>query len=86
MVEWSPHFQIVEDELRLRKKVEMSQGNDRLIELVNEVSAWSIMKRKRERREMFDRIKRERELADGNLLSAEQKMAVALRSLERVTK
>jgi len=83
MVEWSPYVEIVQDELRLRKKVEMSHGNDRLVELVNEVSAWSEIKRKRERRKMFDRMKRQQVLAGGNLLLAEQEMVVALRSLER---
>ena len=75
---WSPYRQIVDDELRMRKGVQMSLGQDRLRELVREAQAWN-------NRENMKRFKKrlERERIQLGLLTDEQQMAIALRSFER---
>lgn len=75
---WSPYRQIVEDELRMRKGVQMSPGEARLKKLVREAQVWN-------NRESMKRFKKrlERERIQSGLLTDEQQMAIALRSLER---
>ena len=76
--DWSPYRQIVEDELRMRKGGVMSPGEDRLKKLVREAQVWN-------NRESMKRFKKrlERERIQSGLLTDEQQMAIALRSLER---
>ena len=76
--DWSPYRQIVEDELRMRKGVQMSPGEARLKKLVREAQVWN-------NRESMKRFKKrlERERIQSGLLTDEQQMAIALRSLER---
>ena len=75
---WSPYRQIVEDELRMRNGVQMSPGEARLKKLVREAQVWN-------NRESMKRFKKrlERERIQSGLLTDEQQMAIALRSLER---
>ena len=75
---WSPYRQIVEDELRMRQGVQMSPGEDRLKKLVREAQVWN-------NRESMKRFKKrlERERIQSGLLTDEQQMAIALRSIER---
>ena len=75
---WSPYRQIVEDEMRLRKGVQMSPGQDRLREAVREAQAWN----NRENMKRF-RKRLARERIQSGLLTDEQQMAIALRSFER---
>ena len=76
--DWSPYRQIVDDELRMRKDGVMSPGEDRLKKLVREAQVWN-------NRESMKRFKKrlERERIQSGLLTDEQQMAIALRSLER---
>lgn len=77
-LKWSPYRQIVEDELRMRKGVQMSPGEARLKKLVREAQVWN-------NRESMKRFKKrlERERIQSGLLTDEQQMAIALRSIER---
>ena len=76
--DWSPYRQIGEDELRMRKSGVMSPGEARLKKLVREAQVWN-------NRESMKRFKKrlERERIQSGLLTDEQQMAIALRSLER---
>lgn len=76
--DWSPYRQIVEDELQMRKDGVMSPGEARLKKLVREAQVWN-------NRESMKRFKKrlERERIQSGLLTDEQQMAIALRSLER---
>lgn len=82
----SPYRQILDYELRLRKKTTMTVGDDRLNRMVTEAKVWQTNEARKKRARFYAAQKQLHTKQVGAPLTEEQQMAIALRSLERVTK
>ena len=82
--DWSPYRQIVEYELRCRKKSTMSAGDDRLNTMMQELKTWETVEARQRRARFYAKQKLQQE-ASSTPLDENQLMAIALRSLERNT-